>query len=615
MESIDLHVFDGGRNTKANILDVPVHMTPAEQNIIYDDFGAIQSRRGKKTHNTAEIAAQPIDGLASYKPSTMSAQMIAICNGAAHIATGAATAFTPIPSSVTVWTANTPNETEQFQDLLFFSNGNVKPYKFDGTQFTQAGISAPTQALTAATNSAGSISGSIVYVYTGVNTFLAESDYGGATATFVASNEEIKISNIPTAPASSGVGFWNIFRNTAGAEGLYWYVTCVNNGVTSTTDVSTDSDLTLAAPLDQGFPRNFKYMLNFGGRLWGAGESANPEFLWFSRVNQPEEFPALNFIRVGRGDGMQISGLEVQSSVLIISKSDFNGKNAIYHLYMGDSMTASTPTLWNMTKANSPQGSESHRAMVKYSNLLTLVNRSGVFAFVGKEVALNPTETDKGNLSTDAISFNIETDILGLEPSILKNAAAINWKNKVWFSVPNSGASNNNRVLQYDYVNMSKSNRVGGAWGLFTNHEVSQFAIHENGLYGGDDTAGYVHQLDTGRNDGGSAIDAYFTSGPLKGSKKHWTVWKDFRWMEITVETTGAWNLLFSYSTDSDTFTSEENISMGAAGSETNKVVKVLFANSTSGYYAQLKFRINTADQHFIIKGFRYTYQPRGIRK
>lgn len=632
---VELSMFDGGRNTKVNKIDCPVWQTPDELNVMYDSYGAIQQRRGFATVNSDPMynpssfggGLYSVDGMIRFSPSTMSAQLIGVAAETLFVLTGTATAWNMVASSESVITLQgTEVEMIQFKDLLLLTNGRVDPYKFNGTEFTRWAISAPSSVLTAATNAtAGNLTGDYNYVWTGVNSYLAEGDYGSASLTFTAVGESVKVGSIATAPVSAGIESWNIYRNTAGAAGVYYKVTNIANGVTSFTDDVADASLTVAAPTDQGYPRKFKYLNQYLGRLWAAGDPDNPDYLWFSKVGRPELFPSENFITVGAGDGLDISGIAVQNGIITISKSDFAGSTAIYLLYVGDPTTASDPANWFLTKAPSDVGSDSHRGMVNFDNKTTLINKQGIFAFKGASVVKTPSETTKGDLVTDAISFDIEPDVLALSNTFLttvslKDMVGVNWKNKIWIS----GSTNSqyyNTIFVYDYSTMAKGgNRKGGAWSKLTFNQSSgltyagwsRLVVFENELYAAHGNQPYVVKLDTGTNDGGLAINSYYVTAPLKGKSQHERLWKDFVNCWLVVDT-AAYNMKFSYSTDlGATFSTAQNVALTAAGSETTKTVKVPL--TTSGYYIQFKFAMNTADQTYTIRKVIYEYIPRSIR-
>lgn len=570
----EIAIFDGGLNTKAQELALLPNQTPFAYNWVNDDYGALTTRNGIKTHNSTPIASSPIDGLFSFKPNTMSALLLAICGDSAYVKTGAGTAFNLIPSSQSLFTAQVPCEIVQFLELAFFSNGGQQPYKFNGREFTRAGVSAPSQALSAACNAAGgNLVGTYTYVYTGVNSYLAEGDYGGTSPPLAVVSGTVRVSNIPTAPASHGIESWNVYRNTAGVQGVYYKITNVTNGVTSFTDNVADASLIEEASTDQGFLRKFSFLMQAAGRLWGAVD----DFLWFSEANQPEVFPSSNNIRVGRGDGLQISGIASFKGMVVISKSDFNGRTAIYQLLIGDSVSVSDPSSWYLSLISEVGGSESQRAIVPYSNYLMLFNRKGAYAFNGAGISLAENPSRAGSSRSDTISENIEGNLRSSvlsEQSLLRGATAIDHQNKIWLSVDigerqlfdlNKAIATNSRIYQYDYTRISDSTRKGGAW-----HEIqyniligiSKFTIHEGSLYGGESgldlgsrPCGYVYELDNGHLDGDEIRTAQYRTAQLQGKKGHEGYFKDFRHVFVTCKGQGEVDVYFKVDGEAATST------------------------------------------------------------
>ena len=608
--------FDGGLNEKAQDVNVPLNQICGAENVVFDDYGAVNVRAGEAQLNTVSLGSFRVDGIYSYRPSTMSAQLVAVCNGRAVVATGAATAFVEIASSVTVWTADTPCEMQQQNELLFFSNGNVKPYKFNGKEFTQMGVSAPISDLTAATNAAGgNLTGSYVYVYSGLNSYLAEGDYSGATVAFTAAGESVVVSNIETAPISAGVEYHKIYRNTAGQAGAYWYLTDVTNGVSSFTDNIADTALVTRAPTDNGSPRFFKFMLPSSGRMFAAGDSTK-DYLWYSDINQPEVFPSSNFLRIGRGDGLDISGIKEQEGNLVISKSDGAGQTAIYILQMGDPTSNSSAENWYLRKMADNVGSESHRAMIDYDGNLTMFNRDGVTSFRGGAVSINPSESLAGSSGQKSISDMIENRFRNLDTDLVKNVCGINWNNRVYFSVPLGAVSDKEFTLQFifDYVRLNKSRSVGGAWSLAGSDigmQVSQYVTHESKLYGASWLKdGLIHQLDVGTAWKGSG-EPQFLTAPFQGKKGHEQNWKDFRWAYVTCDT-AAYSIAVKIYVDSKLI---ETISLDltAVDLEATKTVKMRLSKY-QGRYIQYTFKTTDTALPFTIRRIDTIYNLRGLR-
>lgn len=628
-DSFRIEKFDGGLNTKNNATNIPANQSPDAQNVIFDDFGAVGSRNGFSPVNTAPIGTAVGDGLVSYVNQSGTAKLVAACNGSVWYLSG--TTFITIPSSQSLFTAGIAMEMKTFRDNLFISNGGAQPYKWNGTEFTRMGVSAPTATMTVATGIAGSPSGTYTYVRWGVNSNLAQGDYGVVSPSISVVGARVNVGGITTALASAGINTWNIGRNTAGVQGVYYLVTSITNGTTSFVDNAADSALLTLAPTDKGYPRLFKYMLASKGRLFGAGESGNPSYLWFSNLNQPEEYPSTNFIQVGTGDGMVISGLSIQDDLIIIAKSDSNGQTATWTLNITDSSGVSSASNWYLKKMNVGYGAESHRSMASFSNVLGFLNRQGFFAVNGNALSLSLSQTNQTQLSVDSHSFDIEPDIFQFKASLLSTAAAIVYKNKLWLSVPGTSDSTTlDKVYQYDFVRASSDKRDVGAWAPFTGHSISQFAIHQGSLYGISSTSnGLVYLLDSTHNDNGSAVSSYFVTAALGGSEKVRENEKVFRTIYMWVEASGAWDLTLSYYVDFDTGTGDTyNIDLTPGGSlwgtmvwgtdawggaQMRKRVRVDLRNA-KGKVIQFKFKTNGVDRYWKVHSLQAYYSVRGLR-
>ena len=491
----DAPLFDGGLNTKAYPTDIDLSQTPSAQNVDFNDYGAVGTTLGFSTVNSSAIGSAVINGIHSYNnESSTAAELVFIGHGSAWRMSG--TTFVTIPSGQSIFSAGIDMETEQFQNLLFMSNGIDRSYKYNGTEFTRMGVSAPTATLTASTDGAGNPNGDYNYVYAGVNSYSVESDYSvdaAISATFTAASEAILVNGIPTFPVSHGVNTINIYRNTAGAAGTYYRVTAVSNGVTSITDNAADSTLVTAAPLDNAPPFDFKYFQNFESFLFAAGNPDKKSRLYWSKVNTPEQWPEDNFVRVGEGDGQEISGISVVNSSVIISKSDEQGNSATYTLFNDDA----DPANWYLLRTDSDKGSESHKAMTLWDNKLALFNRDGVYGFNGNQRVRGAGSTELGKISVDSISQDIEPDVQGFKKSLLRSSAGIDFENRMYFAVPSSGSSTeNDKLYVFDYVRLSTSDRKQGAWIPFTDHNINNFTIHDGELLGGSSTAnGFILSL------------------------------------------------------------------------------------------------------------------------
>lgn len=615
LESVRLDSFDGGLNTKSPAIDLPLNQSPAITNVVFDDYGALTWRNGYAPINTDPVSAYSGSGLHSYVNSSGTARLVGAWRDSLYQLSG--TTFVTIGSSQGLYTAGVNVELKTVRNYLFISNGGADPYKWNGTDFTRVLPSGVTQAITQACNAAGSLTGTYEYVYWGVNSMGAQTDYGGITNSLTVASGYVRVSNIPTAPASHGIETWNIGRNTAQGSGLFYLVTSVTNGVTSLTDVAADSTLLELAPTDQGYPRKFKYMIFHKGYLWGAGEPDNPSYLWFSNINQPCEYPTTNFIEVGFGDGMVITGLAIQNDMLVISKSDTKGQTALWTLTISDSSGVASPDNWYLQKTNSLWGAESHRSMVNFSNSLGFLNRFGFFGFTGDDTLLT---TSGQKMLVDSLSFDIEPDIAALTAADLPRAAAIVWKNKIWLYSETA-------LFQFDFVRSKTSDRRSGAWTKFDGPGINCFAIHEGNLYAqASGNIGVVYKLDTGTTDKVTTastafnVNAVYTTGVIAGKKEHTEITKTWRYIYLVLGVnSGAYFIYVSAFTN---FGSSAGYSKVLSGSSSDGQIQVVIPIPGSSIPPSKSIQIQLSNwetntllaQYFKVHSIEIYYSLRSLR-
>ena len=612
---VSLKRFDGGLNTKASPVQLTPDQSPDLQNVVFDDEGAVQTRKGCTLFNTSSMGTAPVDLLHSFVQNNSTRQLMAICNSSLFKASGTAM----VKVATDVFTAGINVQAVTYQNRMFMSNGYQKPYKWDGTSFTQWGVptvSAPTGTVT----TVGVLNGAYRYAISGVNSFAAEGNYGTKSTYITAVSNTITLTDIPIFPASSGVGEVQICRNTAGVSGVFYVVTSITNGVTSYVDNHTDGTLVTLAKADNNVPPYFTCMCPHLGYMFGASKSSTyPMFLYYSLINEPEIFQSEDYIRIDDGDGALITGLITLSGGLIISKDDGQGNGSLYVLSTPDA----TPTNWRVIKLDTSSGSQSAKALTKFGSSISYMNRFGIFDL---------SETETGLIKADPLSYNIEADIFTLSTDYLYKVVAIAWKNKLWISVPYGATqTTNNRIYQFDYVRgRNSTDREIGGWSRFTNHSIADFTIHNGDLYGGSSASdGFIYKLDTGYVDNVTEIDSYFKTIPVSGLKEHQFNTKVWRYAYVTVECTGDWFMEISYLNDfHDEAGNAISVSLDPGGEEwgtaimgqtvlgpgiERKRVKINFTNSVSKSI-QLKFATNTTSQYFKVHEVEVFYNLRSLR-
>ena len=624
--TVKIDKFDGGLNTKNNPTNVAINQSPDLQNIIFDDFGAAATRNGSTPFNSVAVGSSTIDGFGTYVQADGTAEMIVATSG--RVLANSGTTFNALTNGTGILTAGNKVDMHTFKNKYFISNGIDRAYKYDGTKITKWGVSAPTDTITASSSGAGVLNSEYQWLITAVNSAGAESDIGTASTAVTFTSGQATIGGIATASAVVGIDHFNLYRNKAGGTS-YFLNTAIANGTSGVVDNKLDASLGVAAPTDQEPPRKFKYILSHDGRMFGAGEPDNKSYLWYSDLQQPEQFPSENFFQIASDDGMVITGLAVHYNSIVITKSDSNGRTATYRLLTQDTVGATSPTNWYIDRSPAPYGSESHRALQGFQNFLMLFNREGWFAFQNNEILSGVSRTATGGILTESQSLDIEPNVYAFETSLLDGVAGINWKNKLWYAVPSADATANDTIYQFDYLRASSDSKLG-AWSKFAGLSISQFTIYNNKIYGASSgTDGIVHELDTGTNDNSAAISSYYVTPAISGKKAHESHYKTWRHVYMLVEASGVWDMTAAYFNDFDTGAGDTDIIdldpggslWGTAvwgkdkwgGNVLRKVVRMDLAASTSKYL-QFKFSTNTADQYFKIHEIEVAYLLKGRR-
>ena len=624
---LEIPVFDGGLNTKNNPSSLPPNQSPDLLNVVFDDFGAVGTRAGQKLFLNA-ISSAPIDGIAPYNKNDGTSQLVAACNGYLWHSDTASVSY--ISDSYGLYAAGIDMTFLQYHNYLIATNGYAKPHKWDGTNLTQLGAPVVANYGSVSSYSTGMLNGVYSYVFTGVTSNLAEGDYGSATSKVTITNGEAFVLNVPIWPASAGVNYVNIYRNTALAADVYNLVTSVANGTSYIYDNVPDSNLITVAPSDNGQMPACKYICQYAGYVFASGDSNHPMWLYFSNGGQSEVWTSTDYIVVGEGDGFPITGIAAFGNSIIIHKNDMTGNGSVYILYMPDSTDVSSSSNWYLIKSPSQWSGQSGKALTFFSNLLAFFNKNGVFAMTGQDLALASANDNAGRFQADSHSFDIEPTILGANQTKIQNSAMITYKNKIWLSYADGSAGQNNKVLQYDFVRKSDPDRSNGSWSLFDGHYINNFAQFNGGLYGGSSLSdGKVYQLDIGTNDNGTAINSYFTTAAISGAPEHRDHQKVWRWIYLWVECEGDFNMSLKYFLDFQ-MGSGRTISVNLASGGSNwyeflwgvgvwggglarKKVKIgLFGDESKDI--QFQFLINTLNLYWKVHKLMVVYNLRSLR-
>jgi hypothetical protein len=618
---LKINRFDGGLNTKASPEACQPNESPDLLNVEFDDLGAVVTRGGNNT--VANIGYGVVQLCHGFLSDASSAQLLAVCSGTAYYSTDSST-FAVCPNGTDIMTAGVMVYAENHRNHAFMVNGAFQ-YKWDGAHITRLLPSVPGQmgSGTAYDGPAQTNIGSASYTRTYTDVFGAETQASTARTAHdsLGTSGMMGLSFVLTAPSDiQGVAFVNVYRkcHTPLQDQFYLLTSYANTGVDATVFDDYSSLLTTALPYEVAVdptPPPLSVFHNHVGITFGACDSYNPTWLYYSSINKPSKWAGDQFIRVGDGDGYPIRGIATYGANLLIAKDDGKGSGSCWVLYTPDA----EPGNWQITRLDTAYGAVSARAMARFANFIMLLNKNGIYDL---------GEGTVGENLSNPISFNIEPDVFDFTDDHLSKACAVVFKNKVYLSVPTSDVVTNNTMYVYDFVRgRGQVEKSTGAWAKFDVPDISSLTVHQDGLWGGDYN-GNVHQLEVGHADDGAAINSYYTTAQISGIEEHYDSQKTWRFLWISIEHTGPWNVDVTYAEDLEITTgTTKTIALNPNGAlwgsgifgssvygATVKRTKVRIPIALNSKKIQVKFSTNVAGHWFKIYDMLLEYNLQGIR-
>ncbi len=617
-------ILDGGINSKYEKSIIQDNESSDCLNIDLNN-GVAATRAGSTKVNTTSIGTFTCDGIYTRREDTGAETMIAFHGGSARYL--ATTTFITIPSAQSVFTAGIRVAGTQYQNNLFVGNGGAIPYKYNGTDFTRHGVYPPTNTATFTSVSVSGTmsSGDKSYKFTYLNSYLAESDVSTAvTITGLSASAVVSITCIPIAPQSWGVSARRIYRSSGST---YVLIGTIND---NTTTIFTDGAgivPTSNAPTDNGVPPNYSVCLYHQNRLF-VNDAANPNYIWYSELDEPFTFPSSNFIKVGDAASDLVKGLEIFDNTIVILCENSQWLNY---------MPSTDPSTWQQIRVRSNYGSKSPFGSFKFNNMVAFAatqnsKLSGYAAISGNAIDPSATFLTISAAGSDLLTDRLEPDMFQIQDAYIGNISAMVFKNRAYISVTyNSLSSQNDRVYVFDFSirDLAKKNKF--SWVPLTGINASQFTVYGGNLYYGSSTTdGFVYQLEANQfSDNGTAIDSYVWTKEFSGRPGHENLIKDFRKVKILVDLAGAYFMNLTWKVDSDKGEGQsKQIDLDPGGSiwgntmvwgrdlwggGKNQDEIEIPLGQTHGKRIQFKFdNQNTVNQRFKVHRLTFTYNIRG---
>jgi hypothetical protein len=620
--------FDGGLNNKYERSIIEDNESPDCLNVQFS-AGSVATRNGAVKLNTAAIGSFVGDGLYTRRANDGSETMCAFANGTMY--TLGTTTFTAVASATSVWTGGVRVAAVQDENYLFISNGNVIPYKWDGTLFTRHGIYPPTTTSTVSSQATGVLTGQYQYKITNVNSALVESDVGPATSTFTAASATLRVT-LPTFAVSFGVSARRVYRTEASGT-VFKRVATVNDNTTTTYDDNiADSALGVTAPTDNGVPPKFNFAIYHANRIFVV-DPTQPQYVWYSNLGDPYTFASTNFIRVGDNTTDLVKGLAVYNNALLIVC-----EKSLHIVYMPDADDAN----WSPPqRLSTSHGGRSPFGVAPYADKILVPASDQTGKFVGMVAVRGNSVDPSAALLTFSASGSemktdkVEPDMFLINETYIGNVTSINYKNRLYITMPYGQSQvTNNRIYVMDFSISNLSKNQKESWVPWTGLNAAQFTVYGGRLYYISSIAsGFVYQIeDTGvYSDDGVAINSYFWTKEFAGSKDEVNTTKDFRYANFLIDNAGSYFMNINYRVDSDSDASGQIVQVPLTSSASqwgsmmwgtstwgggvDQTDYRLYLGSARGKRIQFRFsNQNTVNQRFKVHWGTFNYIVKGYR-
>jgi len=616
--------YDGGLNTKYERSIIADNESPDCANVRFSN-GSVATRTGIKKFNTQAIGSFSGDYLGVRHSDAGAETMIAGAGGSFWYASN--TTFVTIPSSQSLFTAGVKFGSSEYENYLFLGNGGQIAYKYGGAEFNRHGIYPPTATPTTTSQAVGVLTGAYTYKITNVNTALVESDVGPVSTTLTVAAGTIRVT-LQTFAVSFGVAARNVYRTvTSGA--VYKRVATVSDHTSTTYDDNiADASLGVTAPTDLGVPPKYNVIRYHQNRLF-CNDTDNPNYIFYSELNNPYSFASTNFIKIGDGTSDLVRGIALYGNNLLVTCV-----NSCHLIYMPTTDDAD----WVTTRLKVPFGSKSPYGSVEINEsvMYPAVQNNKFVGFAKMQgIGVQPsttfltTETAGSLLESDRIEpnmFTIQEDYVG-------NIYGIVYNNVAYFSVTNGTSQTTNNkiwVYEFDLDNLSKSQQA--SWNPDTGINANGFTIYDGNMYFISSTAnGFVYQNEVTDqyNDDGVAIDSYYWTKEIAVSGENAT-FNDYRYVKMLVDQAGDYSMDLGYRVDSDSGDGDiQEVNLDPGGSLWGTMVwgvdlwgggsdqddKKLFLGNKRGERIQFKFsNQNVLNQRFKVHGMKFFYNAKAFR-
>jgi len=343
-------------------------------------------------------------------------------------------------------------------------------------------------------------------------------------------------------------GTWDSIKTGLEANKHGWFTQyndlCIWSS-TSNTDVPqkwNQTDATTSAL--GGTPPNFAFCIPHRGRLWAAGVASNPSRLYYSALDNPEDWVGAGSgsIDIDISDGDDIVGIASHKQQLWVFKGPNRGSISYIS---GSSPTGSDAFARVPFSRGVPCAAQ--QSILTYMNDLAWISTRGVHS-------LEATQ-EFGNMKEGFLSFPIQKVFLQeseitLDVSALASSYGVNHSQRgvLLWSVRQTGQAQNNLVLSYDYRFRP------GRWSLLTAYKSASLAVilhnSQPRLFSGGYDGRALRHDEVNRNINGTSY-----TGKVRFPFLHYgspDIMKQTAWVRFGIQPQGTSSLTLEWQNDED---------------------------------------------------------------
>lgn len=327
------------------------------------------------------------------------------------------------------------------------------------------------------------------------------------------------------------------------------------------------------------------FLVQKGRRLFGAGNASDPSKLYFTELDEPEDWGTATqngIYLAGKDAGGACTGLAVWSDMLF-----YFSESAIWAL-----STQGTEEQWEAKNISAHHGCVAPKSIAVAPNAVIFLAADGVRAYGTAENIYS----DDGSLLM-LLSDNISPTIRGYTDEERKAARGAVYRNRYWLSIADD-----------TYIcDLEKRTKEGQPpWTRYTGLDINCFAVtrsDEYGLYAGSQGNGHVYHLDTGGHDNGSAIPMLYKTPPF--APKGFTSVKHFKHLHLAALSPSPSALGVSFTTDD---VSANDATVILTSNTDRRPERVLVPSR--GRSAEITMHASGANQEITISELMVTYNP-----